>query len=486
MNEKSLVTYHCKLTSLSPVHVGCGERYRKNLDYLVDRKSIHILNKRRLFSLIEKICSESDILELADCLDRRDLGRWLEEKKIDYKKAVATTHPWRDNNFKGEIYSGIKDVWGDPIIPGSSLKGALRTAIIKDLNEKDNSRALNDLLGYVLRRKSFKNNELKFLDQRFVKDLLGKDPNHNLMRTLSIGDFCFRKERLSLAEVAIKTTRKNGRLGEKSFRIYPEVLGIGMTGEGRIAFEKFIFQKDREKGGKLFGFSEELTLEYIRTAANKMSSNVIDSEIRFFRGRDSRIADFYDSLRKELDSIGENQLVTRISWGIGWKSITGELISDLTKELREALRLAPHKYPSEFPKTRKIARIGKDNFPLGWVKLTFRRMEDVRREIESKRKEELAHLLEIEKQEAEEEERRKFLASLPPEERDIETVKDPAVSEQKVVEIYNKIDSFSEPNRIKLAEALKEYWISQGKWKGKLSNKQKIKVAKIKKVLGEF
>ncbi len=39
---------------------------------------------------------------------------------------------------------------------------------------------------------------------------------------------------------------------------------------------------------------------------------------------------------------------------------------------------------------------------------------------------------------------------------------------------------------MKLAEALKKYWISQGKWKGKLSNKQKIKVAKIKKVLGEF
>jgi len=39
-------------------------------------------------------------------------------------------------------------------------------------------------------------------------------------------------------------------------------------------------------------------------------------------------------------------------------------------------------------------------------------------------------------------------------------------------------------NQLKLAQAQKEYWISNEKWEGKLSKKQKSKVEKIKRILG--
>jgi len=140
--------------------------------------------------------------------------------------------------------------------------------------------------------------------------------------------------------------------------------------------------------------------------------------------------------------------------------------------------------------SRKIVQTSAGNLPLGWIKLTFRPMEEIREEEKKKRAEEAARVekqarirAEEERKKREEEERKAYLESLSPEEHDIEMIKDPNVSEQQVVEIYRKIDEFSEANRKRLAEALKDYWIQHNKWKGKLSHKQKQKVARIKEIL---
>ena len=73
-----------------------------------------------------------------------------------------------------------------------------------------------------------------------------------------------------------------------------------------------------------------------------------------------------------------------------------------------------------------------------------------------------------------------------PEERDIAAFGDPDITEQQVVEIYNRIDSFSEENKKHAALSLRTYWESHGKWKKKdCSKKQLVKVQKIKTILGE-
>ena len=86
----------------------------------------------------------------------------------------------------------------------------------------------------------------------------------------------------------------------------------------------------------------------------------------------------------------------------------------------------------------------------------------------------------------EEERRRAELEAMSPEERDIATLSDPSIIEQRVVEIYAKIDNFSLKNKKVLALALKKYWESHNKWKKKdCAHKQWIKVQKVKGILGE-
>jgi hypothetical protein len=58
--------------------------------------------------------------------------------------------------------------------------------------------------------------------------------------------------------------------------------------------------------------------------------------------------------------------------------------------------------------------------------------------------------------------------------------------EQYSMEVYAKLDSFSKEEQKQIALALKELWMSiPKKWGKKVSKKQKEKIGKIKKILGE-
>lgn len=60
------------------------------------------------------------------------------------------------------------------------------------------------------------------------------------------------------------------------------------------------------------------------------------------------------------------------------------------------------------------------------------------------------------------------------------------VSEQKVVECYNRLGSLESPFKERLAGALKGYYVRTGKWDVKpKQEKQWTKVQKLKKILGE-
>ncbi len=63
---------------------------------------------------------------------------------------------------------------------------------------------------------------------------------------------------------------------------------------------------------------------------------------------------------------------------------------------------------------------------------------------------------------------------------------DPDITEQQVIAIFNRIDSFSEENKKHAALSLKTYWETRVKWKKKdCSKKQWVKVQKIKTILGD-
>lgn len=164
-----LKTYKIVLTVKSPVFIGAGVSIEKK-EYVFDtlRKKVKIPHLHKMFLGLKKMGRLKQYEEYM--LDGRDdLIRFFSKAGI----AQATYDTWMkyeldagdavfEDRSKKEIHLFTKDAMGLPFIPGSSLKGALRTAILnqyffeneperskyeKILNDVDISNQRNKLLG---------------------------------------------------------------------------------------------------------------------------------------------------------------------------------------------------------------------------------------------------------------------------------------------------------------------------------------------------
>ena len=132
------------LECLSPVHIGSGE-VLKSYMYLYDRRAqmVYFLNEHRwvtflaVHGLMEKLANFVSLV--ARGRERKNLWEWLLEQGaspeelsgLANSRALASTQTlYSDKGTLNDIARNIKLVDGRPYIPGSSLKGVLRTGIL--------------------------------------------------------------------------------------------------------------------------------------------------------------------------------------------------------------------------------------------------------------------------------------------------------------------------------------------------------------------
>ena len=135
--EGYLKTYKIVLETIGPVHIGSGRKIgKKEFIYDPAEKKAYIPNMPKMYDFFIKH-KLTDKFEDYMLNDRRDFLSWLKsngvtkpyyEKWTDYEiKCDTSTFK---NGRKKEISTFVKDPYGNPYIPGSSLKGAIRTAVL--------------------------------------------------------------------------------------------------------------------------------------------------------------------------------------------------------------------------------------------------------------------------------------------------------------------------------------------------------------------
>lgn len=199
-----LQRYDFEIKTLAPVFIGDGGKVNKK-EYLYDRKNNRVilfdmkkmflgLSRRNLLTRYEEYLLR----------DRRDLYNFFKENGIGYKEYEAWMlyqAPITDRNLDTkstkEIFTFIKDPYGNPYVPGSSLKGALRTMIQSAyyLNHKDKANKVAARVKKVEKRdrRHFLEYEDKMMDYESVhrqifQDTRLEDQNNDILRGLIIGD----------------------------------------------------------------------------------------------------------------------------------------------------------------------------------------------------------------------------------------------------------------------------------------------------------
>lgn len=129
MEEKSINTnYTLEAEILTPVHVGAGAEkdWLKNIDFVYEKGKVYLLDHKKV---IDAIGVDKFAHALTAPKESSLIGMLPGPLKA-YASRVLLCNVNTSNDIKAHVRAGIENT---PIIPGSSLKGALRSVIIHHL-----------------------------------------------------------------------------------------------------------------------------------------------------------------------------------------------------------------------------------------------------------------------------------------------------------------------------------------------------------------
>lgn len=502
----------CKVKTLSPVHVGCDEVYEPT-GFTVDEENGSLVvfdplafiaglseEDRHRFSEICKKGTVQSILEIYRFLrNRRTVGRSVKvcggfPRHYNQVLEVSADRLKNElNRFKIER-TAFLEADRRPYIPGSAIKGALRTAYLNRLsdNAPDYSSQLRRLRHEKARIKEHRWLEEKLLglDKVPSREKISKDP----FRLVKVSDFIPLGDSTTKIVYAVNRKKKPTDKHARGPNQILECIEPGTVFVGEITVES-----PQAPG------ATSLTINL---------GKLLDSALQFFGAEKARE-------ERELQNIGvpvrENPgnvgVLIRMGRHSGAESVTIRRYRDIKIMLgKKGKTFEDHAttlwLASETSKPGGNASLT----PFGWAMLselsaeeearlrseekTFqeRRIEERRKREEKQRALEIAKereaKLEEEKKQREEEERlaeekrKAEIEAMTPEERAVFDLENPSTEENRVYEIYRELDGFGEENKQKAALLLKQRWQNEGRWKKRdCSKKQWQKVQQIEKIL---
>lgn len=188
----NLEVYRVRLTALGPVFIGSGAEFsKKEYLFLNNRRTVGILDMQKLYRLVSKKGLQSRFEDfMLKSGGRKRLDEWLMENHIgnqDAKECMKYTLDSGDTSIQRgtpvQIMECIKDPYGFPYIPGSSIKGMLRTILLcgRMLQHPERFREEKTALARAVQNRSYKVSRARFLQQE--KRRIEERGYHHLKRT---------------------------------------------------------------------------------------------------------------------------------------------------------------------------------------------------------------------------------------------------------------------------------------------------------------
>lgn len=419
---------------ISPVHIGSGGKispieyvvadkfYRTDMDQLFEDKEFKIEIER----FIE--IAKSGALYLGDFSPT--LAKEHVRYALDISESMKTNLQKLTRERRSIEVRGCIKTNDDAYIPGSTLKGSIRTAILwwvlkndselfgkvkryleillnaRTLSEHiENARTLEDIKIEIERIHHLKQNSDVYMnllveiagekvkkitkkvrdlskirredvDDEIEKLVFGQDPTKDFLRSLQVSDtHAIPDARLKVEEIRTLTTLRNGRHGWEKFRTYVEALKRGTKRDLEMNIDKFLLDGDAAR--ELHFESKQSLLREIPKICNEFADTSIVDEINFFKqyNTPSELGDILEFYERTRERKKEDSFLLRLAWGSGWHEMTvGRLLDPyLLIGLRKKFGgLGKNRVP-EFPKTRRfVFENGKPKYPLGWVKLELK------------------------------------------------------------------------------------------------------------------
>jgi CRISPR-associated protein Csm5 len=439
-----------KLKILSPVHIGCGEQFN-GLNFILDGNKVYVVEPETIIELL----GPENGLRFAQWLDinsseiarldqdhrnkkrenprsdeTRKLNNDLRQKRQSFtlttfaekeklitleqlKSKAAYFIPFQDRVYKdSEIAPFVKQACS-PYIPGTEIKGAIRTGVlycaVKDdgnirnwiqesfnkmlyeAAEKKQGRIIATYMDFIqavknqkkpdTRKKNKLLEQVKKIESQLQDRILNcnyekPDAKYDVMKFLQAGD----TNLLSAGSSLMVSFAEPFNMSNK-FKIYYEYL----RPETLISLTSFKLEDDISRIRKLkeMGFTERHKqlisgLNPILSCCQRFSADLLEEEIAYYTKHGKK--DIVEHLRKIQKLNTAQAPVLRIGKDEGYTSLTvGLAVKKLMPDLYENVLIHATKnksYDSSitgdnfyFPKSRKLVHWDGKELTAGWVQL---------------------------------------------------------------------------------------------------------------------
>jgi len=399
MSDKT--RFQVTITTLSPLHIGSGERLREGFDFIQHDGYLWVADQGALMrAILDEVRQErEDLVEAAEAITGMTLyelqeAGWLREEHFDLEKGLFRYRLQGHTSTKekkGELHEQIKDVYGRPYLPGSSLKGALRSVLMRCLADRDQRKPR---IFRKERKRWVRGKRVITYDPRFAARNMEKRhfvpadvpnrrmPNYDLWRAFQVFDSePVPASTLALAQVIIFPT-----MTERPFDV--EVIPRKVTLSAVIQVDEWLF---RSPQARKLRFGEDhlrwFTTE-LREMVNREAHARLIEESEFFDALQERYEvgtakAVLGQLTDELNGLADDEMMLQVGKGPGWRSktlgrvllerLSDEEFDQLVKDFKLGRKL--WRRNGRIPLTRQLATAGSQiRSPMGWIKVKLERI----------------------------------------------------------------------------------------------------------------
>lgn len=348
------------VTLVTPLHIGNGRELLREYDFAVHNGRTWRINETALLD-----AQDADDPETAAKLASIKPAELL--RPADFRpdspffRYVLRGVP-RSKIEGAQVREQLKDPFDRPYLPGSSLKGALRTALAWHAWQAHNLKP--DVAQLGQRR--------EWAAQAYEQRLFGRDPNHDLLRALHVSDNNpVEQTRLILVNARVITS--GGKLGSP---IELEALQPDTAFALTLKVDRALFTQWAQRAG--LPQQAQNWLQQLPQIVQSHSADLIRREIAWFGKINGAGAVLGLYQRLGQAKLGSRQCLLAVGWGTGWTSKTfgSRLQADqaFMERIIQDYKLARgRRQPNDpFPKSRRVVMGFRDGqeypaSPLGWV-----------------------------------------------------------------------------------------------------------------------
>jgi len=359
--------FNIKLKVLSPVHIGSGHVLVRGVDFVQANGSIHILDKEKLYLSLSDLEQEY-YLNLISKGRLNESEKWIQET-VNLAGLTRKSAPYTSILDSGELRPLISDGHGHPYIPGSSIKGAIRSVLFNYLWNRDKYKEVdkdveNRLLG------SFKRAITRYIQ-----------PSDAEISQTEITDIAL----FNLQKPGFDWKSYYGSKGIPTEKLMVcETYAVGAESNFRLTIADGMMNIVKAKGDGVLHpntkhvIREDKPLQYLFKFINEYTREHLRREIAFFEAyREAEHTDFiihhlYELMRKTENN--PRSCVLRMSFGSGYHGITGDwMVEDHVAVVDDMIWLKIQRNEEQYHlKSRRIAKNAEQVVAcMGFVELTL-------------------------------------------------------------------------------------------------------------------